>query len=126
MKALILLPCLLIIVAFFATVTALMQDRLRPQLNHRDDLPQRAPEPDSLPQNHLNQNRLHKLIINRKESAVYDQLAKQNAIRNEIDYGSFKLVEVDEIAVGGGAALQATRKTQSDQQKMSGPQAYIR
>src|SRR5215470_1739608 len=124
MKRLILLPCLLIFVAFFATITALMQDRLRPQLR-QDDLPQRASEPDSLPQNHLNQNRLHKLIISREESAVYDQLAQQNAIRNVINYGSFKLVEVDEIAVGGRAALQAMRITPSDEQNMIALNGYI-
>ncbi|MGH9767396.1 MAG: S8 family serine peptidase, partial [Blastocatellia bacterium] len=124
MKRLILLPCLLIIVAFFATITALMQDRLRPQLSGRDDLPQRAAA-DALPQNYLNQNRLHKLIINSEDAAVYDQLARQNAIRDEIDYGSFRLVVVDEEAVGGRAALQAMQITPSDEQNMIALNGYV-
>src|SRR5215510_14146964 len=125
MKRLILLLCLLIFVALFAVGAALMQDRLRPQLNTRDDLPQRASAQDSLPQNHLNQNRLHKLIINRNEAAVYNQLAQQNAIRDEIDYGSFKLVVVDQEAVGGRAALQAMRITPSDEQNMIALNGYL-
>src|SRR5215468_5679616 len=125
MKRLILLLCLLIFVALFAVGAALMQDRLRPQLNTRDDLPQRASAQDSLPQNHLNQNRLHKLIINRDEAAVYGQLAQQNAIRDEIDYGSFKLVVVDEVALGGRAALQAMRITPSDEQYMIALNGYL-
>ncbi len=71
MKRLILLPGLFIFVALFATVTALMQDRLRPQLKTRD-LPQVALPADALPQKHLNQNRLHKLIINREDAPVYE------------------------------------------------------
>src|SRR5262245_20821951 len=116
MKRLIILPCLFIFVALFATVTALMQDRLRPQLNTRD-LPQVAQAPDVLPQKHLNQNRLHKLIINSEDAAVYDELTRRNAIRNEIDYGSFKLVVVDEENAGGRASLQAMA-TPSDEQDM--------
>jgi Subtilase family/Viral BACON domain len=125
MKRLIILSSLLVFVAICSTVTALMQDRLRPQLNDRDDLSQRAPVPDALPQSHLNQNRLHKMIINSEESAVYDQLTRQNAIRDEIDYGSFKLVVVDEEAVGGRDALQAMRMTPSDEQNMIALNGYV-
>lgn len=95
MKRLILLPCLLIFVALFATVTAMMQDRLRSQLNTRD-LPQVALPADVVPHRHLNQNRLHKLIIY-SEDAAYNELAQRNAIRSEFDYGSFKVVVVDEL-----------------------------
>jgi len=115
MKRLILLPCLFIFVALFATVTALMQDRLRPQLNTRD-LPQVAQAQDALPQRHLNQNRLHKLIINSEEDAVYEELTRRNAIRSQIDYGSFKLVVVDEESVVGGRAALQAMATPSDEQ----------
>src|SRR5262245_29334474 len=125
MKRLIILSCLLVFVAIFAVGAALMQDRLRPQLNVQDDLPQRSTVPDALPQSHLNQNRLHKMIINSEETDVYDQLKRQNAIRDEIDYGSFKLVVVDEEAVGGRAALQAMRITPSDEQNMIALNGYV-
>jgi hypothetical protein len=48
MKRLIILSSLLVFVAMFSTVTALMQDRLRPQLNDRDDLQQMALGDDGL------------------------------------------------------------------------------
>src|SRR5262252_6861506 len=100
MKRLILLPCLFIFVALFATVTALMREHLRPQFNTSASQ-QVAPQVDALPQKHLNQNRLHKLMIRSEDAAAYAELAQQNAIRNEIDYGSFKMVVVDEQAVRG-------------------------
>ena len=103
MKRLIILPCLLIFVALFATVTALMQDS-RPQLGNRD-LSQVAPA-DALPQKQLNQNRLHKLIIN-SEDPAYGELMRLNAIRSVTDYGSFKLVVVDEEPLGVRAAIEA-------------------
>jgi hypothetical protein len=124
MKRLILLPCLFIFVALFATATALMQDRLRPQLNTRD-LTQEAQAQDALPQKHINQNRLHKLIINSEDAAVYDELAGRNAIRREIDYGSFKLVFVDENAVGGRAQLQAMPITPNDESNMIWLNGYV-
>ncbi|HKQ90466.1 MAG TPA: S8 family serine peptidase [Blastocatellia bacterium] len=104
MKRLIILPCLLIFVALFATVTALMQDS-RPQLGNRDSS-QVAPSADALSQKQLNQNRLHKLIIN-SEDPTYGELMRLNAIRSVIDYGSFKLVVVDQEPLGVRAAIEA-------------------
>jgi hypothetical protein len=125
MKRLILLPCLLICVALFATVTALMQGGLRSQFNIRE-AQQTVQEPDALPQKHLNRNRLHKLIVKEKEDAdLYEALARQGAIRNEINYGSFKLVLVDEDALGGRAALQAMPITPSDEQSMIAFNGYV-
>ena len=116
MKRLILLPCLFIFVALFATVTALMQEHLRPKFDVRE-LPQTVQAPEVLPQKHLNQNRLHKLIFN-AEDAVYEELMRQNAIRSQIDYGSFKLAVVDEEAVEGGRASLQAMATPSDEQNM--------
>jgi hypothetical protein len=121
MKRLIILPCLLICVALFATVTALMQDS-RPQLGNRD-LSQVAPA-DALPQKQLNQNRLHKLIIN-NEDPTYGELARLNAIRSVIDYGSFKLVVVDGEAAGGQAALQGMQANWSDDQNLIAFNGYV-
>jgi hypothetical protein len=101
-----------------------MQNRIRPQFSNRD-IPQTLQVPDSLPQSRLNQNRLHKFIINSEDAAAYEELVRQNAIRREIDYGSFKLVEVDENAVGGHAALQAMPMTPSDQLDMIALNGYI-
>jgi len=124
MKRLILLPFLFIFVALFATVTALMRDRLRPQFNTRDSA-QMAQAPDALPQKHLNQNRLHKLIINSEDAAVYGELARRNAIRSEIDYGGFKLVVVDQEAMGGRAALEAMSIPPKDDLNMIAFNGYV-
>ena len=123
MKRLIILPCLLICVALFATVTALMQDSLRPQLSNRD-LSQVPPPAAALPQKHLNQNRLHKLIIN-SEDPAYDELTRRNAIRSEFDYGSFKLVVVDEEPMGGRAALEAMPGNWGDEMDMIELNGYV-
>src|SRR5215510_14363581 len=124
MKRLILLPFLFIFVALFATVTALMRDRLRPQFN-TSDLAQVTQAPEALPQEHLNQNRQHKLIIRSEEAGVYDDLARRNAVRSVIDYGSFKLVVVDEAAMGGRAALEAMPVNWSDEQDIIEFNGYV-
>src|SRR5215831_7810152 len=123
MKRLILLPCLFIFVALFATATALMREHLRPQFNTRD-LTQTVQEPEVLPQKHLNQNRLHKLIV-KSDDAAYEELNRKNAIRSMIDYGSFMLVEVDEDAAGGRAALQAMSITPYDESNMIWLNGYL-
>ena len=105
MKRLILLSCLLICVALFATVTALMQESLRPQFKDRE-LTQTLQEPDTPPTKYLNRNRLHKLMITDKDADVYEELIRRGAIRKEIDYDSFKLVFIDEEPIGR-AALEA-------------------
>jgi hypothetical protein len=125
MKRLILLPCLFIFVALFATVTALMRDRLRPQFNTSDSPPV-AQALDALPQRHLNQNQLHKLIIRSEDAAAYLELAQQNAIRSETEYDSFKLVVVDEKAVRGGrAGLQAMEAIPADELNMIWLNGYL-
>jgi Subtilase family len=103
---------------FLTTAGAFMQSDSRPQLGRPQNSQPKILQPDVLPQTYLNQNRLHKLIINDKEGDIYEQLAKADAIRNEIDYGSYKLVVVDEDAVGGRAALQAMPVAMSDEQNM--------
>jgi hypothetical protein len=102
-----------------------MQGRLHPQLGGREDSPQRIPPPDALPQTYLNQTRLHKLMISNEEAAIYNQLAQAGAIRDEFDYGSFKLVIVDEQAIGGRVVLQAMRVTPRDEQNMIVFNGYV-
>jgi Subtilase family/Viral BACON domain len=90
------------LVLFLATASALMQENIRPWLGDRDSLTQNVDTPVALPQNHLNQSRTHKLIIDKEDTALYNDLAQRNAIITEIDYHSFKVVTVDESFVAGG------------------------
>src|SRR5262245_53180795 len=94
-------------VFFLAAGGAFMQSDSRPRLGRPQNSQPKIVQPDAMPQTYLNPNRLHKLIISDKEGDIYARLARANAIRNEVDYGSYKLVVVDEEAVGGRAALQA-------------------
>src|SRR5262245_34814645 len=118
MKRLSLSLILMVAVLFLAGVRAVMQEALRPQLGGRDDLTQKAGLPEALPQSYLNQNRTHKLIINEQETAVYQGLVRADAIRGEVDYGTFKLVIVDEVALGGREALRALPVVMRDDQNM--------
>ncbi|HEX5082318.1 MAG TPA: S8 family serine peptidase [Blastocatellia bacterium] len=124
MKRLILLLCLSICVALFATVTALMRDRLRPQFSTDKSL-ESAQAQDALPKKHFNQNQLHKLIITDKDDAVYNELLQRNAIQSEIDYESFKLLVVKEDAVGGRAALEAMNVNPGDYQNEITLNGYV-
>ena len=75
MKRLTLLLTLTVCAVLLASATVFVQERLRPQLGERDDAPQRITDPESLPKTFLNQNRLHKLILNADDQAVYEDLA---------------------------------------------------
>lgn len=50
---------------------------------------------------YMNNGSVHKLIIGTDDDAVYNELASRGAILDEIDYGSFKLIRVNEQALGG-------------------------
>lgn len=112
-------------ILFLVTATAFLQPSLRPQLGQRSEPPQRNLPPDALPQSYLNQNRLHKLFINAEDADAYNQLAQTGAIRAEVNYGSFKLVIVDEEAIGGRAALQALPITPRDEQNLLVLNGYV-
>ncbi|MFN0112777.1 MAG: S8 family serine peptidase [Blastocatellia bacterium] len=125
MKRLMLLLALTACAVFLASVTVFVQERLRPQLGDRDDTPQRITDPENLPTTFLNQNRLHKLIINNDEQAVYDELAGRGAIREEFNYGSFRLIIVDQEAIGGRAAMQALPVAARDEQNLIVLNGYV-
>src|SRR5262249_33911954 len=104
MKRLIVYPTLMAIAVFLASASAFMQGIPRPQLGNRGEPQQSTETLYTLPQTHFNQNSTHKLIIDKEDSAdtaIYNELAARNAIRKEIDYGGYKLVFVDQNAVGG-------------------------
>ncbi|MEP7342323.1 MAG: S8 family serine peptidase, partial [Acidobacteriota bacterium] len=128
MRRSILVLTILVCAVFLATISVFVQERVRPQLGNREDVPQRITDPDNLPQTYLNQNRLHKLIINSNETGqmdVYDGLAQQGAIRDEVNYGSFRLIVVDEQAVGGREAVRALPVAPRDEQNLIVLNGYV-
>jgi len=54
---------------------------------------------------YINNGSVHKLMIGSEDIAVYNELASRGAIVGEIDYGSFKLIRVNEQAAGGRESL---------------------
>jgi Subtilase family len=117
MKRLIIYPMLMAIAVFLASTGALMQEASRPQLGGRDGFTANIETPNALPQSHLNQNSIHKVIINEEDpahQAVYNELVRLNAIVKEIPYGGFKLVMVNHEAVGGLEALRGMQVSGRD------------
>lgn len=112
-------------ILFLVTATAFLQTGSRPQLGPRREPPQRDLPPEALPAQLLNQNRLHKLFISATDTAAYNLLAQAGAIREEVNYGSFKLVIVDEEPLGGRAALQALLVTPRDEQSLLALNGYV-
>jgi hypothetical protein len=80
---------------------------------------------DAIPQSYTNETSRHKLMIGADETQVYSELLSKNAILDEINYGSFKVVVVDEQAVGGRAALQSLATAVRDDQYLIALNGYI-
>lgn len=114
----------LLLATFGDSISAQMQE-LRQQLGSRQENKQSQINADPLPRSFLNQNRLHKLILKREQSYVYEQLVRVQAIRQEVNYGSFKLVVVDETALGGRATLQSLPVAPHDEQNLIGFNGYV-
>ncbi len=125
MKRLTIFLSIVVCGVLLATVVAFMQSDSRPQFGAPKDSQQRTAPPDALPQSYFNKNRLHKLIIRDQDTAIYNQLVKTKAIRQEIEYGGYKLVVVDEEAAGGRAVLQAMPITPRDDQDMIALNGYL-
>jgi len=106
------------LIVSLATASALMQGNIRPWLGDRDSLTQNIDMPVALPQNHLSQSTSHKLIINKEDTALYNELAQRNAIRDEIDYGGFKLVIVNEAFVAGGREALRSMQVADDMDRI--------
>ncbi len=115
MKRTTLFIMVVVLALLLSGTTALMQQN-----------PSLTPSPvvDAIPESYMNTEALHKLIINAEDTQVYNQLIASNAITDEINYGSFRLVVVNEQAVGGRTALQALA-TPRDEQNLIALNGFI-
>lgn len=77
------------------------------------------------PQINFGKGTLHKLFINSEDVAIYNDLISRNAVRDEIDYGSFKMVIVDETAMGGRESLMNLNDKARDDQNLIAINGYI-
>ncbi|MDX2030097.1 MAG: S8 family serine peptidase [Blastocatellia bacterium] len=97
------------------------QGTQRPQLGGRVEIAQ----PEVVPQRYLSPGTRHKMILRREDAAVYNEMARRGAIRREFNYGSFRLVEVEEPATGGRGLLQAQAVEMRDDQNLITLNGYV-
>jgi len=57
----------------------------------------------------------HKLFINADDFATYNELQSHSAVKSEVDYGSFKMVVVDDQPIGREALSSMRDKIRDDQ-----------
>lgn len=111
----------LVLAIFLLGTSAIMQHE--PASRQRDTQP--ATTLDSIPNAYISDNTWHKLILGADDQATYDALRDSGAILSEINYGSFKLVVVDERAMGSRDALHALSVSVQDNLNLIALNGYI-
>jgi hypothetical protein len=113
------------IAALLVVTRTAMQQSGEKQLPGNDPV-QQVPAVDTMRSGDIGPGIRHKFIINQGDEDIYAEFAKQGAIAQEIDYGSFRLIVVDETrAQGGRVALTASRVPVRDDQNLIGLNGYI-
>ncbi len=109
----------LVLAVFLGGTTASMQQEDARRLRENtDSVDQQVPTPDAMPQTYINRSSRHKLILSSEDAPIFNELQNKNAIDDVIDYGSFKLVVVDEQRLGGRAGLEALQVPVRDDQDL--------
>ena len=109
---------------FFCGTKAMMQESKTRQLRE-GALEAPRSQFDALPQSFVNSSLRHKLVLGAADSQTYSDLVSRGAMVDEIDYGSFKVVTVDENLLGGRAALQALGVAVRDDQNLIALNGYL-
>src|ERR1044071_6939044 len=93
----------LVLAVFLLSTSAMMQQDTANQLQDNSQIATL----NAIQGAYISNNTWHKLILRAEDQATYNELIAKDAILNEINYGSFRMVVVKEEALGGRAALQA-------------------
>ena len=80
---------------------------------------------DATNRGYVNSGPVHKLIIGGAELEVYNELASRGAIVDELDYGSFKMVRVNEQALGGRESFSALSLPVRDDQDLINLNGFV-
>jgi hypothetical protein len=115
----------LVLALFMFGTSALMQQENNNDLSEGGRNPRTSSQFDALPQSFINDSTYHKLMLSDQDRAVYDSLAARSAIVEEFDYGSFRVVVVDEKALGGRDSLAALGVAVRDDQNLIALNGYI-
>jgi hypothetical protein len=114
----------LVLALFLGGTSAMMQ-----QENDKDlsggSRAQTSSQFDALPQSFINDSTYHKLMLDASDRAVYDSLAASRAIVEEFDYGSFRMVVIDEKALGGRDSLASLGAAVRDDQNLIALNGYV-
>ena len=86
---------------------------------------QEAKDRGTDPRPYISEGTRHKLVLGESDQEVYLELRAQNAIVEEFDYGSFKVVVIDEAALGGRDALNGLRTPIRDDQNLIILNGYV-
>jgi hypothetical protein len=90
-----------VIIVFLLGTSAMMQQ------DNRSEARRIGPAPDDTQQSYISDGPLHKLIVDARDEATYSALRDKGAIVDEIDYGSFKMLVVNQQQLGAAAELRA-------------------
>lgn len=119
MKRTILFLSVLVVAAVIGGSHAMLQTDSKEQTGDK------SPITNNEPQTNFGRGTLHKVFINTEDTAVYNDLMSRNAIRHEIDYGSFKVIVVDEQPLGGRQSLTNIKDNVRDEQNLIAINGYI-
>ncbi len=109
----------LVLAVFLLGTSAFMQDAAQGD-NQRINPVLEAP-----PESYINDGTQHKMFLDASDTQTYAALKEKNAVIGEIDYGSFRLVVVDEQALGGRSELEQLRVAVRDDQNLIALNGYI-
>jgi hypothetical protein len=116
----------IVLTAFFTEGSMSAGGTARPLRSADSDPATETGGPPAMRPGELGPGSSHKYIINLGDDDVYNNFALQGAITREIDYGSFRLLEIDENKVPGGRdALAAVRLPVRDDQNLIGLNGYV-
>ena len=79
---------------------------------------QRLKDREIQTQAYLSGGALHKLVLSQDDEELYAELRNRGAITQEFDYGSFKVVIINESILGGRDALSRLRAPVRDDQNL--------
>jgi subtilase family protein/BACON domain-containing protein len=99
------------LVVFLFGTSALTQQETR-------DRGSSMPAVDASDRGYMSSGPVHKLIVGSGDFEIYNDLASRGAIVDEIDYGSFKLIRVNEQVIGGRDSFSALSLPVRDDQDL--------
>ncbi len=116
---------LCVVMAIFVGGTSALMQQGNRLLRESDDTTQTLPTAEAMPQNYINKGSRHKLIVRHDEMDIYNQLISTGAVVGEVDYGSFKLLIVEELLAGGRDTLTAMSVAVHDEENLIALNSYV-